>query len=59
MILVEEGLMTYRLANAEDIPEMCRIRNLQLIDEGDETAIDINREMDEFFRKKLEDGSLV
>ena len=57
--LMEEKIMTYRLANTEDIPEMCRIRNLQLTDEGDEIAVDIDKEMEEFFRRKLEDGSLV
>ena len=51
--------MNYRLADINDIPEMCRIRNQQLIDEGDEIAVDINKEMEVFFRRKLEDGSLV
>lgn len=51
--------MTYRLATVEDIPEMCRIRNLQLIDEGDEEPKEINAAMEDFFRRKLSDGSLV
>ena len=51
--------MEYRTATTDDIPEMCRIRNLQLIDEGYDAFADINSEMEDFFSRKLSDGSLV
>lgn len=52
-------MISYRTATFDDIPEMCRIRNLQLIDEGDCVPVDISAEMEDFFTRKLTDGSLV
>ena len=52
-------LMEYRLATLEDIPEMCRLRTLQLIDEGEDEPVDVTAEMADFFRRKMEDGSFI
>ena len=51
--------MEYRLATLEDIPEMCRLRTLQLIDEGEDEPVDVTAEMADFFRRKMEEGSFV
>ena len=51
--------MEYRIGTAQDIPVMCRIRKQQLIDEGIQPEINIDKELQRFFEKKTADGSLV
>lgn len=51
--------MVYRLAEKRDIPEMCRIRKQQLIDEGSTPRDGVDDAMTRFFEEKLSNGSLV
>jgi GNAT superfamily N-acetyltransferase len=51
--------MDYRIATKQDIPVMCRVRKLQLIDEGIAPDKNIDEELSRFFDEKLSDGSLV
>lgn len=52
--------MNIRKATLEDIPALCELRKLQLIDEGYDPAVgNMDAELDAFFRKYLADGSLV
>jgi len=51
--------MIYRKATSNDIEALVEIRKKQLIDEGIEPSIDIDKELFDFFHIKLNDGSLV
>ena len=51
--------MNYRKANWEDINKMVELRKKQLIDEGIEPTVDIDKELYDFFQNKLSDGSLI
>jgi GNAT superfamily N-acetyltransferase len=51
--------MNYRLANLDDIESLMAMRKKQLIDEGLEPSIDIDTELEDFFKRRLSDGSLV
>jgi len=51
--------MIYRKASSNDIETLMAIRKKQLVDEGIEPSIDINKELSDFFHTKLNDGSLV
>ena len=51
--------MVYRLAEKKDIPEMCRIRKQQLIDEGSAPHDGVDGAMTRFFEKKMADASLI
>jgi len=51
--------MIYRIATPNDISTLVEIRKKQLIDEGIEPAIDIDKELFDFFHTKINDGSLV
>lgn len=51
--------MEYRKAAVEDIPELCRLRKQQLIDEGAEPDINIDDELVRYFSAKMGDDSLV
>lgn len=50
--------MFFRRATAGDIETLTALRKKQLIDEGI-SPTDIDRELADFFRRKLSDGSLV
>lgn len=49
----------YRKAVINDIETLVHLRKLQLMDEGIEPNIDIDRDLYSFFESKLSDGSLV
>ncbi len=51
--------MKYRKANIDDIDKLVELRKKQLVDEGIEPNIDIDRELYDFFQNKLSDGSLI
>ncbi len=51
--------MEYRVATEKDIPAICQIRKQQLIDEGSKPDIDIDEELQCYFEKKFEEGSIV
>jgi len=51
--------MIYRIASTNDIETLVAIRKKQLIDEGIEPSIDIDKELFDFFHTKINDGSLV
>jgi len=51
--------MIYRKASTYDIETLVAIRKKQLIDEGIEPAIDIDKELFDFFHTKINDSSLV
>ncbi|WP_113883858.1 MULTISPECIES: GNAT family N-acetyltransferase [Cytobacillus] len=51
--------MNYRRANLNDIEKMVELRKIQLIDEGLEPNIDIDKELLVFFRDKLSEGRLI
>jgi len=51
--------MIYRIASTNDIETLVAIRKKQLIDEGIEPTIDIDKELFDFFHTKINDGSLV
>ena len=51
--------MIYRIATPNDISTLVEIRKRQLIDEGIEPTIDIDKELFDFFHAKINDGSLV
>jgi len=49
----------YRKATLHDIPTMIAMRKQQLMDEGQNPQTDIDQEMENFFRKRLADGTLI
>jgi ribosomal protein S18 acetylase RimI-like enzyme len=51
--------LKYRKANIDDIDILSSLRKKQLVDEGIDPTIDIDRELYDFFQKKLSDGSLI
>ncbi|MDQ6597754.1 GNAT family N-acetyltransferase [Bacillus salipaludis] len=51
--------MKYRKANNEDIDLLVELRKKQLVDEGIEPNIDIEKELYVFFKNKLSDGTLI
>jgi ribosomal protein S18 acetylase RimI-like enzyme len=51
--------LKYRKANIDDIDTLISLRKKQLVDEGIEPTIDIDRELYDFFQNKLNDGSLI
>ena len=51
--------MDYRIGTKQDIPIMCQIRKQQLIDEGIDPTITIEKELLRYFEDKIGDGSLV
>ncbi|WHY94678.1 GNAT family N-acetyltransferase [Neobacillus cucumis] len=51
--------MKYRKANIDDIDQLVELRKKQLVDEGIEPNIEIDRELYVFFKNKLSDGTLV
>jgi len=51
--------MVYRKALVNDINKLVEIRKQQLIDEGIEPSIDIDKELNEFFYKYMADDSLI
>ncbi len=51
--------MQYRKADINDIPQLIELRKKQLIDEGIEPSVDIDKELHEFFTNKLSDGSFI
>ena len=51
--------MVFRKAEEKDIPDLCRIRKLQLIDEGMQPDTEIDRELDRYFRDRFADRSMV
>lgn len=48
-----------RLAIPDDRAELVRLRKIQLIDEGIEPSIDIDAELNAFFRDMLGNGTLI
>ncbi|WP_307290714.1 GNAT family N-acetyltransferase [Bacillus sp. SORGH_AS_0510] len=51
--------MNYRMATTDDVKQLVRLRKKQLVDEGLEPTIDIDLELQAFFKNKLTDGSLI
>jgi len=51
--------MIYHKATSKDIDTLVKIRKKQLIDEGIKPAINIDKELFDFFHTKINDGSLV
>ena len=51
--------LKYRKANIDDIDTLITLRKKQLVDEGIDPNIDIDRELYVFFQNKLSDGSLI
>lgn len=51
--------MIYRKASLKEIETLINIRKRQLVDEGIEPYIDIDKELWQFFCAKLADGSLA
>ncbi len=51
--------MDYRKATIKDINMLIELRKNQLIDEGVSADKDINDELEDFFQRKLAEGSLI
>ncbi len=51
--------MIYRLARMDEIPLLAELRKRQLVDEGSAPDMEIDMELDAFFRTAMADGSLV
>ena len=51
--------MHYRKATIEDIPELARIRKMQLHDEGPQPEETMDEELEAYFSEKMADGSLI
>ncbi|KKK38241.1 GCN5 family acetyltransferase [Mesobacillus campisalis] len=51
--------MNYRRADLNDIEKLVELRKIQLVDEGLEPNIDIDKELSVFFRDKLSEGRLI
>lgn len=52
-------MLKYRKANLDDINKLIDLRKKQLVDEGIEPTIDIDKELNDFFINKLSNGSLI
>ncbi|KML41760.1 GCN5 family acetyltransferase [Cytobacillus firmus] len=52
-------MLKYRRANLNDIEKMVELRKKQLVDEGLEPSIDIDKELSVFFREKLSESRLI
>lgn len=52
-------MLKYRKANLGDIAKLIELRKKQLVDEGIEPNIDIDKELNKFFEKKLSEGTLI
>lgn len=51
--------MEYRKATMEDINVLMKLRKTQLVDEGINADKDIDNELEDFFQRKLAEGSLI
>ncbi|PAD88479.1 GNAT family N-acetyltransferase [Niallia circulans] len=51
--------MEYRKATREDINLLMELRKFQLVDEGITADKDIDYELEDFFQRKLAEGSLI
>ena len=51
--------MEFRRAVPADIPQLCALRRQQLIDEGQEPALDLSGPMARFFSSMMEEDRLV
>ncbi len=51
--------MEYRLATLEEIPTLRELRKIQLIEEGHKPVVNMDAELDEFFRRRMGDGSML
>lgn len=51
--------MKFQKATIKDIPELCRIRKQQLIDEGIDPCIDIDQELTRFFTDAFNNHNIV
>lgn len=51
--------MLFRTANRSEINTLITLRKQQLIDEGVEPNINIDKELIDFFNNKMSDGSLI
>lgn len=52
-------MLNYRRANLNDIEKLVELRKKQLVDEGLEPNIDIDKELSAFFREMLSKGRLI
>ncbi|MBM6616957.1 GNAT family N-acetyltransferase [Bacillus suaedaesalsae] len=52
-------MLTYRKADPNDIGKLVELRKIQLMDEGIEPTIDIDKELSDFFEDKLREGRLI
>lgn len=52
-------MTSYRKATLDDVPAMIVLRKQQLIDEGQTPEPNIDSEMENFFKRRLLDGSLI
>ncbi|MBQ6401911.1 MAG: hypothetical protein IJI20_06475 [Firmicutes bacterium] len=52
-------MIRYRKATMADIPELARIRKIQLQDEGQSPDTDMDRELTDYFEEKMGAGELI
>lgn len=51
--------MDFRYATTDDIPTLVKFRNKLLIDEGLEPNVNIDQDVEQYFKKRFNDSSLI